>query len=110
MHPPSKGCAVEIVDTPVLVCILRRWGRRRRRRVVLSAQACGVSEIDWTVENVGVEVGAAAPKPQRVFRNEPLVNWGVVARSVEVNTRAVVLNPGVLERVCVGRANDGRAT
>ena len=68
-----------------------------------SAQTKGIPIPEWISSDIAVEIRTASREADRVFGNEPLVNWGVVPRSVEVNARAVVFPARVLERVGAGR-------
>src|SRR5438094_1751229 len=58
----------------------------------------------WVVEYVRIKIGSAAAEPKRIFADESLQHWMVVARSVVIESCPIIFPPRVLDSTAVRRA------
>src|SRR2546427_11831242 len=77
------------------ITILRVSYRRHDKET----EAKWIDETKRAVAHIAIEIHTATKKAERVFSYEPIECGGIVSCTVVIEPRAVILAPGVLERI-----------
>lgn len=63
-----------------------------------------IGKVDRPIPHIPIQINI--PKPNWIFRDEPLQRGMIIPRAIIVQSRAIILATGVLERIggrCAGR-------